>query len=111
MVRPSNRARRRSARRRGRDAALSGHYEDDEAWLPPALHAARDAAGRRSMVRRTHWTPDEGAARVIDQPRAPAGLAPAAGTNGSVVVDRCQVCGSAELESVLFLGYLPPVNQ
>ncbi len=35
----------------------------------------------------------------------------AAGTGGSVVVDRCQVCGSAELESVLFLGYLPPVNQ
>ena len=35
----------------------------------------------------------------------------AAGTGGSVVVDRCQVCGSTELESVLFLGYLPPVNQ
>ena len=35
----------------------------------------------------------------------------AAGTGGSVVVDRCQVCGSADLESVLFLGYLPPVNQ
>ena len=35
----------------------------------------------------------------------------AAGTGGSVVVDRCQVCGSTDLESVLFLGYLPPVNQ
>lgn len=35
----------------------------------------------------------------------------AAGTGGSVVVDRCQVCGGTELESVLFLGYLPPVNQ
>jgi hypothetical protein len=35
----------------------------------------------------------------------------AAGTGGSVVVDRCQVCGSTELDSVLFLGYLPPVNQ
>src|SRR5712692_9348438 len=35
----------------------------------------------------------------------------AAGTGGSVVVDRCQVCGAADLESVLFLGYLPPVNQ
>jgi len=35
----------------------------------------------------------------------------AAGTGGSVVVDRCQVCGSTSLESVLFLGYLPPVNQ
>ena len=34
----------------------------------------------------------------------------AAGTNSSVVVDRCQVCDSAELESVLFIGYLPPVN-
>jgi hypothetical protein len=35
----------------------------------------------------------------------------AAGTGGSVVVDRCQVCGHTGLESVLFLGYLPPVNQ
>jgi hypothetical protein len=38
-------------------------------------------------------------------------LARAAGTGGSVVVDKCQVCGSADLKSVLFLGYLPPVNQ
>lgn len=35
----------------------------------------------------------------------------AAGTRGSVVVDRCQVCGSTTLDSVLFIGYLPPVNQ
>jgi C-methyltransferase C-terminal domain/Methyltransferase domain/Putative zinc binding domain len=34
-----------------------------------------------------------------------------AGTGGSVVVQRCQVCDSADLRSVLFLGYLPPVNQ
>jgi len=34
----------------------------------------------------------------------------AAGTNSSVVVDRCQVCDSADLESVIFIGYLPPVN-
>jgi C-methyltransferase-like protein/methyltransferase family protein/putative zinc binding protein len=34
----------------------------------------------------------------------------AAGTGGSIVVDRCQVCDSDDLESVLFLGYLPPVN-
>jgi C-methyltransferase C-terminal domain/Methyltransferase domain/Putative zinc binding domain len=34
----------------------------------------------------------------------------AAGSGGSVVVDRCQVCDSSELESILFLGYLPPVN-
>ena len=32
------------------------------------------------------------------------------GTGSSVVVDRCQVCDSNELDSVLFLGYLPPVN-
>lgn len=34
----------------------------------------------------------------------------AAGSGGSIVVDRCQVCGSPDLESILFLGYLPPVN-
>ncbi len=34
-----------------------------------------------------------------------------AGTGGSVVMDRCQVCGGSEIEGVLFLGYLPPVNQ
>ena len=35
----------------------------------------------------------------------------AAGTRSSVLVDACQVCGTKALESVLFLGYLPPVNQ
>ncbi len=38
-------------------------------------------------------------------------LKKAAGTGSSVVVERCQVCDSNELESVLFIGYLPPVNQ
>src|SRR5690349_7542490 len=35
----------------------------------------------------------------------------AAKTGSSVVVDSCQSCGSAKLESHLFLGYMPPVNQ
>jgi hypothetical protein len=35
----------------------------------------------------------------------------AAGTGSSVVVDACQVCASTQLASVLFVGYLPPVNQ
>lgn len=34
----------------------------------------------------------------------------AAGSGGSIVVDHCQVCDSDDLESLLFLGYLPPVN-
>jgi hypothetical protein len=34
----------------------------------------------------------------------------ARGTGGSAVVDRCQVCGAGDLGSILFLGYLPPVN-
>ncbi|HVT88062.1 MAG TPA: class I SAM-dependent methyltransferase [Tepidisphaeraceae bacterium] len=34
----------------------------------------------------------------------------AAGTGRSVVVDHCQVCDSTELEPVVFIGYLPPVN-
>jgi hypothetical protein len=34
----------------------------------------------------------------------------AAQTGGSVLVERCQICGSTELQSILFLGYLPPVN-
>jgi hypothetical protein len=32
-------------------------------------------------------------------------------TASSRVVERCQVCDSPDLESVLFVGYLPPVNQ
>jgi hypothetical protein len=28
----------------------------------------------------------------------------------SKVVDRCQICGNKKLESIIFLGYLPPVN-
>ncbi len=35
----------------------------------------------------------------------------AAGTGSSVVVERCQVCDSPDLEPALFLGFLPPVNQ
>jgi len=34
----------------------------------------------------------------------------AAGSGGSIVVDRCQVCDAPDLEPILFLGYLPPVN-
>jgi hypothetical protein len=34
----------------------------------------------------------------------------AIGTGRSIVVERCQVCDSPQLEPVLFLGYLPPVN-
>jgi len=33
------------------------------------------------------------------------------GTGGSVVVEKCQVCGSKGLEPVIFLGYMPPVNE
>ena len=34
----------------------------------------------------------------------------AAGTGGSIVVDRCQSCDSEDLTSLIFVGYLPPVN-
>jgi hypothetical protein len=35
----------------------------------------------------------------------------AAGTGSSVTVENCQICDSPDLTPVLFLGYLPPVNQ
>src|SRR5262249_53818289 len=35
----------------------------------------------------------------------------AAGSGSSIVVENCQVCDSPDLDPVLFLGYLPPVNQ
>jgi hypothetical protein len=41
----------------------------------------------------------------------PTKIARAAGTGGSVPVECCQVCGSEKLETVLSLGYMPPVNQ
>ena len=34
----------------------------------------------------------------------------ARGTGGSVLVERCQVCDGPDLEPVVFVGYLPPVN-
>ena len=34
----------------------------------------------------------------------------AAGSGGSIVVDRCQICDSPRLDPVIFMGYLPPVN-
>lgn len=33
------------------------------------------------------------------------------GTGGSKIVEYCQICNNPNLKSVLFLGYLPPVNQ
>src|SRR5437016_5971914 len=34
-----------------------------------------------------------------------------AGTGSSAVVERCGVCDHAPLDTLMFLGYLPPVNQ
>ena len=33
------------------------------------------------------------------------------GTGCSAVIENCQICNNSNLRSVLFLGYLPPVNQ
>jgi hypothetical protein len=41
----------------------------------------------------------------------PSKVARAAGSKASVPVECCQVCGSEKLETVLSLGYMPPVNQ
>jgi len=47
---------------------------------------------------------------LISETRDRLGIPLAAGTGGSVVVDRCQVCGGTDLKEVIFIGYLPPVN-
>jgi hypothetical protein len=45
------------------------------------------------------------------QPRAKTSKPRSAfGTRGSVPVERCQVCGHKDLESIIFIDYLPPVN-
>lgn len=41
----------------------------------------------------------------------PKKVARAAGSGASVPVECCQICGHASLETVLSLGYMPPVNQ
>ena len=41
----------------------------------------------------------------------PTKVARAAGTDASVPVESCQVCGHDVLDDVLSLGYMPPVNQ
>lgn len=33
------------------------------------------------------------------------------GTGSSLVIENCQICRNPNLESIIFLGYLPPVNQ
>jgi len=38
-------------------------------------------------------------------------VARAAGSGASVPVEYCQVCGNGQLETMLSLGYMPPVNQ
>ena len=32
-------------------------------------------------------------------------------SNSSWVVEKCQICDSSNLEPIVFLGYLPPVNK
>ncbi len=41
----------------------------------------------------------------------PSKVARAAGTGASVPVECCQICGHEPLNTVLSLGYMPPVNQ
>lgn len=41
----------------------------------------------------------------------PTKVARAAGSGASVPVEACQICGSEKLDTVLSLGYMPPVNQ
>jgi SAM-dependent methyltransferase len=41
----------------------------------------------------------------------PTKISRAAGSGASVPVECCQVCGSEKLETMLSLGYMPPVNQ
>ena len=41
----------------------------------------------------------------------PSKVARAAGTGASVPVEQCQICGHAPLDTILSLGYMPPVNQ
>lgn len=41
----------------------------------------------------------------------PTKVARAAGTGASVPVEACQICGNEQLDDVLSLGYMPPVNQ
>lgn len=41
----------------------------------------------------------------------PTKVARAAGTGASVPVEQCQICGSEKMNTVLSLGYMPPVNQ
>ena len=41
----------------------------------------------------------------------PTKVARGAGSGGSVPVECCQICGHEKLETVLSLGYMPPVNQ
>ena len=41
----------------------------------------------------------------------PSKVARGAGTGGSVPIESCQVCGHEPLNTVLSLGFMPPVNQ
>ena len=46
------------------------------------------------------------------EPRLPPmHVARGAGTGASVPIEYCQACGESRLETVLSLGYMPPVNQ
>ena len=41
----------------------------------------------------------------------PAKVARAAGSGASVPAECCQACGNERLETMLSLGYMPPMNQ
>ena len=90
---------------------LPRHRQD----APPRLRAAGPPSPA-GLAKTVEW--------YVEQPRPPGPARPGASVHartpprrssppepdGSVVVERCQVCDSPDLDPVLFLGYLPPVN-
>ena len=115
--RPRDRVRQPPGARRRHRAALPRHRQARQAGLcarrcrsPRACRRPWTGTGPTKALRRKpdplHHRVSEGDIRVF-----PTKVARAAGSGGSVPVEACQVCGHEKLETVLSLGYMPPVNQ
>ena len=88
-----------------------GHFETRRLGYKPRVPLAQGLSPRSTGTGATPNSRRKPDSRKENRALRPTKIARAAGTGASVPVECCQICGHAPLDTVLSLGYMPPVNQ
>src|SRR5690242_12302663 len=100
MLRPRGGGPGRAIATRKYTAPVPGHLEAQDARILPAGAVARRDCQNSRLVPTTRRN-------VTDRIGRERGTM----TKSSYTIQNCQVCRGTDLKPILFLGYLPPVNQ